>query len=345
MQNAGSGYLEKFSNNESRALISILNWNGAEKTIECLNSLQKHHPNLNEYATINVIDNGSSAHDASAVEDYCKINKIEYKRNTVNLGFAGGHNTTLQKSLTENYLCSILINNDCIFIENTITPLMEALKADINVGAASPQLAYEDSKEIYFSGAYQNWNTLSSIWSPKPNNNDFWTTNKKTIWAVGTVWALRCTAIQKVGLLDDELFAYCEDDDYGERLIRAGFRTTIIPNPVVLHGNQPKTEELRPPYFYYLTTRNHVRFYLKYTPKSHRKLLHLRLLLQYEHRSHLIKIKGGSRESHAVKSGYQDAISNHFGHPRPDNKLMIKFILLFQLAKLINTLHHIVKQK
>ncbi|MDF1584656.1 MAG: glycosyltransferase, partial [Methyloprofundus sp.] len=69
----------------------ILNWNGCNDTLECLNSVQKiHYPNLD----IIVADNGSTDSSLELIKkDYPTVSIIE---NGENLGFAGGNNRAIE---------------------------------------------------------------------------------------------------------------------------------------------------------------------------------------------------------------------------------------------------------
>ena len=68
--------------------IIIVNYNGAEDTIECVKSLNKI--NYDNYK-IFVIENGSSKKPTKEQIDYLKGQTV-YIESTENLGFSGGNN-------------------------------------------------------------------------------------------------------------------------------------------------------------------------------------------------------------------------------------------------------------
>ena len=75
--------------------IIILNWNGLQDTIECLDTVFKlQYPNFK----VVLVDNGSE-------EDCSTLVKAKYKdiiliKNSSNLGFAGGNNVGIKYALS-----------------------------------------------------------------------------------------------------------------------------------------------------------------------------------------------------------------------------------------------------
>lgn len=122
--------------------IIILNWNGTEDTIECLESL-----NTSAEYDVYVLDNGSEEPQKNALIDYCRSSKwadifcvkedadsmhacekrlVVYTSNE-NLGFAKGNNYLAQR-LAPFYKEILLLNNDTVVPDNTIMSMHEKLK-------------------------------------------------------------------------------------------------------------------------------------------------------------------------------------------------------------------------
>ena len=73
--------------NFSLIYIVILNWNGRDDTLECLDSVSKiDYPN---YEVV-VVDNGSTDDSVRSIKE--KFPKIKVIENESNLGFAAGNN-------------------------------------------------------------------------------------------------------------------------------------------------------------------------------------------------------------------------------------------------------------
>ena len=62
--------------------------------------------------------------------------------------------------------------------------------------------------------------------------------------------------VDRIGYVDDRLFAYCEDYDYSIRSMRAGFKNIVAIEACVFHDSAPDHE--RKPYYFYLIARNYL---------------------------------------------------------------------------------------
>lgn len=164
--------------------IIILNWNGWEDTIECLESLyQIDYPNYN----VIVVDNGSSDESINKIKEYCDgkivpsslffkynpknkpIKIFEYSKkesesiknkeitrlsssgklvlikNDMNHGFAEGNNIGIRYAL--NSLDSdyiLLLNNDTVVDKNFLGQLVELAETDEKIGIVGPKIYYYD---------------------------------------------------------------------------------------------------------------------------------------------------------------------------------------------------------
>jgi GT2 family glycosyltransferase len=57
--------------------------------------------------------------------------------------------------------------------------------------------------------------------------------------------AVRASAIDEVGLLDDAYFMYCEEMDWCLRFARAGWRVFAVPSALVVHHGGQSTQQAR----------------------------------------------------------------------------------------------------
>ena len=128
--------------NYPKVSIIILNWNGLEDTIECLESLKKiTHPN---YEVI-VVDNGSEGNDAQMLQerfgDY-----IHIIRNDKNYGFAGGANIGMRYVLNNSAADYVLLlNNDTVVDPEFLTELVKVAEADPAIGITGGKIYYYDN--------------------------------------------------------------------------------------------------------------------------------------------------------------------------------------------------------
>ena len=85
--------------------IILLNYNGYEDTIECIKSLKNiSYKNFDVF----IVDNNSTDDSEKKILDYIKDdNNITFIQTNENLGFSGGNNVAIKKSLEKNadYIC------------------------------------------------------------------------------------------------------------------------------------------------------------------------------------------------------------------------------------------------
>jgi GT2 family glycosyltransferase len=329
---------------KNNTIISILNWNNATATISCIESLNKAGYLCNDEIQVYLVDNASSDNDVIQLERFIENKNIIFLKNIENTGFAGGHNQIINIAIEAKASFIWLLNNDATIETGTLETLLKIMKNEPRCGACSPVFAYEDTKKVYFAGAVQNWSSLSSTWCPPPWDDAYHLKHKNNLWLTGTALLLRIKALLDVGLLNEELFAYCEDDDIGERLRLKNWSSLITRDAITYHGPAPVNEVKRPAYFYYLTARNHTHFYLKYTPISYRQFIRTRLVIHSIHRSDLLAVAGRSDLSHAILAGLQDGLTNKLGKPTPDKQFVLWFKLLVFIARGINHLHNLIKK-
>jgi GT2 family glycosyltransferase len=301
-----------------RVLVSILNWNHADNTEACLRSLQRAGYLNQDGIDVVVTDNGSRTEDAERAAQAAQSYRVQFRRNDQNLGFAGGHNMLLQQALHEAVPFVWLVNNDCVVEPGTLEALLATMDEQPRCAVASPCLAYEDTREVYFAGAVQDWAAMRPRWCDTPWDEVFHDQWREQVWAVGTAVLFRVEALAVVGLLNAELFAYYEDDDLGERLVRAGWRCTMLKDCVVLHNRKSEIDKPRPAYFYYLTARNWLWFYRYYTPADYRRNLTLRLLATGVDRAATLQRAGQAERSNALLLGLWDGFCSRLGRPQLD---------------------------
>lgn len=160
--------------------IIILNWNGWEDSIECLESLyQIDYPNFD----VLLVDNDSKDDSIEKIHDYCEgkieveskffsynpnnkpIKYFEYSedryneinfgpsintqnlyilKNNENYGFAEGNNIAIKVALRANPEYILLLNNDTAVEHDFLSKLVEVAESDEKVGVVGPVIYYYD---------------------------------------------------------------------------------------------------------------------------------------------------------------------------------------------------------
>ncbi len=238
-----------------KVFIIILNWNGLQDTLECLESVY----NL-EYSNFEVVvvDNGSSDDSVKVIhEAYPQATLIENKEN---LGFTGGNNIAMRYAMQHSADYMWLLNNDTIVETNTLNTLVTAAEKSMDIGLVSPTIFYYgEPKEVQFCGSYVDWENYTVVHPENRNshvNDDF--KIGKNVCLLGTALLIKRNVVEKGGYLDEKYFAYWEDMEYSIRTIKAGYRNIICSSAKIYHKAPLPSSEIigRGEHYFYYMSRN-----------------------------------------------------------------------------------------
>jgi GT2 family glycosyltransferase len=251
--------------------IVIVNWNGLEDTIECLESLKKvGYPN---YEVI-VVDNGSTGNDAQVLRekfgDY-----IHLIANEKNYGFAGGLNIGMRYALANSASAYILLlNNDIVVAPDFLHQLISFAEADTSLGIIGPKnYCYNSPNLIDSMGANMNmWTGKGKCLGYRHADTGKFDVPLEVDW-LGPCVLLKAEVIQKIGFYDESYFCYCEDIDYCIRVKKAGYKVMTVPQAKIWHKGGHSTQKMTGLISYY-AGRNRFRFMKKHaTPWQYRFFL------------------------------------------------------------------------
>jgi GT2 family glycosyltransferase len=218
-----------------RPIVSIilLNWHGWRDTIACLDSLSRlDYPNYH----IVVVDNGSTDDSVARIRAaHPEILLIETSRN---LGFSGGCNVGIRHALETGAEYVWLLNNDTTVDPQALQAMVQVAESDPGVGAVGSVLYYLDNPT-----AIQAWGGgWTSFWSGRSRHHLAPVSDARLHYLTAASMLLRRSAIQDVGLLDeDTFFMYWEDTDLSFRLRKAGWRLAVAEKSIVLHREHAAT--------------------------------------------------------------------------------------------------------
>lgn len=232
-----------------RVGIVVLNWNGLEDTLECIDSLvRSDYPNFH----VIVVDNGSTDGSPEGILD--RHPGVHLIRNGRNLGFAGGNNVGIRAARETGADWVWLLNNDTIVETNTLSQLVSSSVESTEIALASPVIRFYDEREtIQFCGSYIDWKKKRIVLM-KNIPSDIDENTPVCLW--GTALLINGSSIDKIGLLNEKYFAYHEDEEYSMRAIRAGFRNIVVPQATIYHKNSRSTGSNDAPFQVFLRSRN-----------------------------------------------------------------------------------------
>ena len=150
--------------------VIVLNWNGKDLTVECLESLQQvNYSNFN----ILVVDNGSTDGSVELLKE--KFPEVSILVLEKNLGYAGGNNRGFDSLKPDQPEYVIFLNNDTIVDENFIGPLVKQLLTHKKASQTVPKIYYENDPKliwyaavllIYGQGRYITWGFVNMMVQP-----------------------------------------------------------------------------------------------------------------------------------------------------------------------------------
>ncbi|MCY7301553.1 MAG: glycosyltransferase family 2 protein [Thermoleophilia bacterium] len=221
-------------NASPRVTAIVLSWNGCDRTLACLRSLEAV-----TYApfTVLVVDNGSSDGSADAVaQGHLGVTLVRLPEN---VGFAGGMNAGMESAFAEGADAVVLLNNDMEVDPGFVAPLAAAASADPACAAACSQILFDvDPPRIWYAGARFRRNrghggrNVGYGQPPLPQSAPAYLTDR----ACGGAMYLTSEAFGRIGPFDEDLFAYAEDTDWSLRAQRSGLHCLVVPASAVRHS-------------------------------------------------------------------------------------------------------------
>jgi N-acetylglucosaminyl-diphospho-decaprenol L-rhamnosyltransferase len=276
----------------SDLLVVIVNYRTATLVADCLFSLA---PEIAGYfgARVIVVDNASGDGSSAMLEDV--IEKQGWSawasviRSPVNGGFAYGNNLAIrpfvnsQTGASERRELFWLLNPDTVVRPGAIAAIFAFLADHPKAGAIGTAIDDETGKR--WPIAFRSHSLLGEVESALRSSlvtrlvgrhsatRSMGQAAERVDWVSGASVVLRRSAVESIGLLDEEYFLYFEETDYFRGLARAGWECWYVPHAVVIHISGRSTgltgegaaQKRVPPYWFasrrrYLV-KNHGRFH------------------------------------------------------------------------------------
>ncbi|MCC7551734.1 MAG: glycosyltransferase family 2 protein [Methanobacterium sp.] len=251
--------------------IIILNWNGWEDTLECLESI--YQINYANYTVI-LVDNNSNDDSLLNIKKYCsgelkvnskffyyknqnkpiKIfeysncfhlsheeklsicntesnNKLVIIKNDKNYGYAEGNNVGLRFSLELGYDFILVLNNDTVVHKDFLNKLIYPMIHKKSIGIIGPKIYHYNTPNQIFS-------TGGKVnWYKGTNlaiKKDFKILNDVE-YVSGCCMLIRKDLIDAIGLLPNDYFLYVEEIDYCIKAKINSFRVVNYPKSIIWH--------------------------------------------------------------------------------------------------------------
>ncbi len=215
--------------------IVLVCWNNKDYLGPCLRSL--YDGGLKSTFEIVAVDNGSTDGSQQMLRE--EFPEVAIIQNDHNVGLGRASNQGIE---TTNGRYVLLLNNDTLVDGPSLDAMVEFLDANPHAGAAGGRLLNDDGS---FQAGYANFSTLSEefliasrlgelLWEGYPSHEDSKETTK-VAWLSSACLLVRRSALDEIGLLDEEYFIYGDEADLQYRLHQAGKPVYFLPHAQTLH--------------------------------------------------------------------------------------------------------------
>ena len=242
-----------------RLIAVVLSWNRREDTLACLESLAG--------VEAVCVDNGSKDGSADAVAE--RFPGVELVRNAANAGYAAGNNAGIRRALARDADWVWLVNNDAFVDASAAAALEEAARARPDAGVLACKVYFAEPPDVlwYAGGRFNLLLGYSGRQDGYGRRDDGRFDALRDIGrATGAAMAVSRAAIERAGLLDEELFAYVEDVEWCLRIRRAGFAVVFVPGAWAWHRVSASTGGAGSAASLYYDTRNTLVVCERYRP-------------------------------------------------------------------------------
>jgi len=265
-----------------KLVVVILNYNVTELTIDCLRSLSSRIQEV-PGARVALVENGSGGdalerlraviaeHGWGAWVDLIPVHP--------NRGFTGGNNIAIRAAMAApdppDYF--LLLNADTLVHDGALSSLVELMDRVPRAGIAGSQLldpaGVIQASPFRFQGIASEFDSglrlgivsklLARWWVVPPTPREACSVE----WVSGASMILRRTMLEQVGLLDEGLYTYFDDNDLCLRARRAGWETWYEPKSRVIHlegastGITQRVVKRRPTYWFQARQRYYLKNY------------------------------------------------------------------------------------
>jgi GT2 family glycosyltransferase len=221
-----------------KVAIVILNYNGGDLLIDCINSFLE----LKEaYFQLIVVDNDSTDGSIQKAERIDSGGRLKIIHTGQNLGYTGGNNVGIEYALEKEFDYVLLVNADTIVINPFfLKEMVQFAEKDPRVAIIGPKVYFREKEIVqnticalpFFIPTLKSWlfNRLSSKNKIRSGNKI-----KEVDVLNGVCILIKRSFLEKVGAFDFDIFMYREDTDLALRAKKHGWKSIYLPTSSILH--------------------------------------------------------------------------------------------------------------
>jgi hypothetical protein len=262
--------------------IIIVNFNGGEVLLGCLESLEKSSPSIAH--EVIVVDNCSTDGSPDLVEQ--RFPNLLLIRQLQNRGFGAGNNVGARFAKGEFLF---LLNPDTILSEDILPHLIEIMQQDATVGIVGPKLLNTDgslqisvSPALSIAGEYQARKQAKSYQGLRNKTlisqkfNDI----QEVDIVVGAAFFIRKALFDSIGCFDENFFIYFEESDLCRRVQDNGWKIIYTPKVSLIHLKGYSYQQI-PNTITVEYRRSQIYYYQKHRPIWEQIVLRMYLVIKF----------------------------------------------------------------
>jgi GT2 family glycosyltransferase len=254
--------------------ILILNYNAAEDTRQCIESIYKHCQSVP--FEIIVVDNASPEQDIHTLPKLLSDNhNLRWIFLQENRGYGAGNNVAM-RAASFPYL--LILNPDVRLRSDELLPLVNFFNFQVDAGVLGALLTNEDGIYQRSFGTFQETFLqiiLDAFGSSVLNRCSFQRSRDEALrtrqpietdWVLGAFFCVRKNVFEQLGGFDEHYFLYYEENDWCRRIKKAGWKVFVLPEMEAIHYGSKTTQ--RNFEFYYRVLYESKLFYIRqhYSP-------------------------------------------------------------------------------
>jgi GT2 family glycosyltransferase len=243
--------------------VVILNWNGLDCIIDCVESVEKTaYKNIE----IIVVDNASTDNSPHIIKK--QFPRVRLLKLDENMGYAAGNNRGFHDARGA-FIATL--NNDVIVEPDWLDQPLEFLEQDETVGIiACRQMKYDDRETIDCLYGYP---LRSLLFQPmgsgkKYSSHHLYAQPGYVLGAGGASAIYRKKLLDELGGFDERYFSYHEESDLCMRAFLTGWKCMYAPCAVVYHRGSFSYGKIKKQMAFY-HERNRIWFMYKFYPSLH----------------------------------------------------------------------------
>ncbi|MFA5118445.1 MAG: glycosyltransferase family 2 protein [Candidatus Omnitrophota bacterium] len=297
---------------EQKVSIIIINWNGKNDTLECLESVSRI--DYRNYEVI-LVDNGST--DGSLEDVRARFKDTVIIENKENKGFCLANNIGIRYALRHGADYLFILNNDTVVEPGIIHDLMGSLRQQSRLSVVSPLIAfYDDRQRMQFSGSRIDWGNGDQC---RQYEWEYIAAQKGLLEIDFASWCavfFKREVIERVGLLDEDFFAYYEDVEWGVRGAKLGIKSFLYPKVLVYHKGSRATGGVYSASVYFYLFRNRFLLIKKHAPLLRKLQFSVTYVSDSVNKSRQLAAGGKQDLADAVMDGVCSALSGAWKQDR-----------------------------